>query len=589
MVKIATTFWARSVVARLMVPVLLMLGLVALLGVVSLGTGRRLQTARAALDRSQLVHLDLVEVRSLSRSLQRDALNLMIEKDRDELAIIHGKFENRSKDMRKLLVDLVHNPGFGGGRRRAVYLQSQAMVLQRLAEAAMAAAKGDRTAALDRFRSQVRPNERMASTIADALIADQDALVGRLLARSRDLELQAFVISLLASAVLFSLAAIATLMIVRRSVVQPLADIEAEMGRIAGGDTDGRTPHVDRQDELGRMARAIEVFRTSVADRARLQAATAEQERLEARRAIDRAKAEREAEEAEAAHNRAISISASNLERHIAEEIERLRRSALHLSGTSGELTGHSARAKQELEEVRDAVARAVHGAADIAIATSQFMTAIGQSSKSTRLSADLTAKATTEVAVLADQMALVQRNAMTVGNIVDVIGGIAKQTNLLALNATIEAARVGEAGKGFSVVASEVKTLADQSANAADEVAEKIAMMQDAARQAADSLMRIGDSISEIARGSDVLAVTIDEQAQSGDVINRNVTGAASDLNIVGGRVADVTMAAERVEGWAHQVRSDANQVEESATAITRALSAFFDNLHKVETPVLQ
>ncbi|MEG3175282.1 methyl-accepting chemotaxis protein [Sphingomonas sp. RB3P16] len=571
-----------------MVPVFLMLCLVGLLGLISLGTGQRLEAAREALDRSETVHVGLIEVRSLSRSLQRDALNLLIERDRGELRVIQGKFGHRSTQMRDLLGTLVRNPAFGHGNQRAAYLRSQAIVLDWLSAVATAAARGDTAQALDDFRKQVRPNERAASTIADALIIDQEQLVKRLLARSRYLERQDQIVSLIASISLFGLAATTTFMIVRRTVVRPLADIEADMGRIAAGDTEGRTPHVDRQDEIGRMARAIEVFRASVLERSRLQAQNAAQAGRDARAALDRAQAERQAEAAEALRNRTIGLSAKHLERQIAEALEGLRSSAAQLLDTSSELTGHSARASSELGEVRAAVTRAVDGATDIAVATTQFMTALGQSSKSTRQSAELTAEATADVALLAEQMALVQRNAMTVGNIVDVIGGIAKQTNLLALNATIEAARVGDAGRGFSVVAGEVKMLAGKSARAADEIAEKIATMQGAAHDASEGLARIGERIAEIAHGSNVLAVTIDEQAQSGSIINRNVTGAASDLDVVSGRVADVSAAAVAVEGWARHVRSDASQVEQSATAIAGALSLFFEKLHPAEPALL-
>lgn len=582
MVKSLLMIWPRSMVARLMVPVLLMLGLVALFGLVNFGTSVRLSSARARLEQSERVHIGLIEARSLSRSLQRDALNLLIEKNADELAIINRKFTSRSGEMRKLLSALARNPAFEAGSRRTAYFRSQAIVLDQLAAVASAVALDNASGALNDFRKQVRPNERAASAIADALISDQNTLVSGLLEDSRQLECQSLFVSLFAGAALFTLAATATLTIVRRTVVRPLADIESEMVRIAAGEIDGCTPHVERKDEIGRMARAIEVFRASVSERTRLQAANALQANLEASRALERAQAERNADEAEAEHNRIISTSAAQLELHIAQAIEILRKSALKLLDTSGELAGHSAQATRELGEVNGAVSRAVEGAADVAAATTQFMTALAQSSASTRLSAQLTSEATIDVAALSSQMELVRQNSLTVGNIVDVIGGIAKKTNLLALNATIEAARVGEAGMGFSVVAGEVKILAAQSARAADEIAEKIVAMQNASLLASDSLGRIGERIAEIAAGSGILAVTIEEQAQSGNVINHNINGAAMDLTVVSGRVTAVSAAAGEVEGLANQVRADATQVEGGAAAIAHALSAFFENLHR-------
>lgn len=90
-------------VARLMVPIAIMLGLVCLLGLIGYGTRERVQTARDAANAGQIVRISLIEVRSISRSLQRDALNLLLERNPSELAIIHGKFTKRSIQMRTQL------------------------------------------------------------------------------------------------------------------------------------------------------------------------------------------------------------------------------------------------------------------------------------------------------------------------------------------------------------------------------------------------------------------------------------------------------------------------------------------------------
>lgn len=570
-------------VARLLVPVALMFCLVCLLGVSSGISRSRVHAARRSVDQSERVHVDLIEVRSLSRSLQRDALNLLIENDPVELRIIQGKFVNRSHDMRALLGALDQNRAFDGGARRKTYMQTQMIVLDRLGTVAKDVTADDRAAALDIFRHQVRPNERAASRIADALILEQDGIVGRMLDRSRELEHQEMVINVATSIVLFGLAAGATFFIVRRSIVKPLSDIESAMERIAAGDTKGRTPHAEREDEIGRMARAIEFFRVAVLERETLQTESAHRQTLEAHRALDQARAERAAEHAETTRNRVIRDAAAALEAQAANAVAELRISARKLSSTSVELTGHSAASTRDLNEVEHAVIRAVGGATDIAAATNQFMTALDQSGTSTRQSADLTARATTHVEVLAGQMTEVKDNARTVGNIVDVIGGIANQTNLLALNATIEAARVGEAGKGFSVVAGEVKSLAEETRRATDMIAGKITTMQAAAQHASDSLTHIGAMIAEIAAGSNLLASTIHEQAQSGQTINRNVGGAASDLEAIGIRIGDVSTAAIGVNDLACEVRTDAAHVNESALAIDRALLTFFERLHTV------
>ena len=90
-------------------------------------------------------------------------------------------------------------------------------------------------------------------------------------------------------------------------------------------------------------------------------------------------------------------------------------------------------------------------------------------------------------------------RAAQEIGDVVKLITAIAEQTNLLALNATIEAARAGEAGRGFAVVASEVKSLASQTAKATDEISSHIAGMQGATQESVAAIKEIGGTIGQI------------------------------------------------------------------------------------------
>ncbi|MBD8700182.1 hypothetical protein IFT54_10160 [Sphingomonas sp. CFBP 13714] len=567
-------------VARLMVPVAIMLGLVCLLGLIGHGTRDRVQKARDAANAGQTVRINLIEVRSISRSLQRDALNLLLERDPRALAIIHGKFAKRSIQMRTQLAQLVRNP-IAGLSARSPYIASQIIVLRQLAIMADNATRNRQDRAWTVFRDDVRPNERMASKIADTLIASQEVEVERLFRNAHDLERQEVAISVAAGIILFALSAYGTVVIVQRTIVRPLLDIEHTLAVIAGGNAEGRTPHAERTDEIGRMSRAIEVFRASVVERGRLEADNSRQRLAEVQRERQIEDARRTAQTAEAERDRIVRQAATTLEGEIANVLAELRGAAGQLSTTSGELEDHSTDATRELDSVGVAVRRAIDGATDIAAATNQFMGAISQSSQSTRLSADLSAEAADCAARLAQDMTDVQNDARAIGAIVGVIRTIAARTKLLALNAAMEAARVGEAGKGFAVVADAVKSLAAQTADATGEIAEQIAGMQRGTGAAYAGLLHIRAMVEDMARGTDDLASSIGEQAQSGQVISRNVDGTATDLDLIGRLVTHVSVATQSTTGMAAKVRMDSRLVEDGASSIDAALLRFFETLH--------
>lgn len=563
-----------------MVPVAIMLGLVCVLGLIGLGTRGRVQTARDAANAGQIVRIRLIEVRSISRSLQRDALNLLLERDPQELAIIHGKFSTRSNQMRAQLAQLVRTQSVGLDWRNP-YIRSQMIVLRRLAIVADAASRGRQDRAWAVFRDDVRPNERIASRIADTLIATQEAEVEGLFRNAYDLERQEVAISILASIVLFSVAAYGTVLIVQRTIARPLLDIERTMAVIAGGNAEGRTPHAERHDEIGRMSRAIEIFRASVVERERLEAENGRQRLAEVERERQIEATRRQNENADAERNRVVRQAATTLETEIADVLAGLRGAARELSTTSGDLEDHSIGATRELGNVGVAVRRAIDGATDIASATMQFMGAIGQSSHSTRLSADLSAQAADRAGQLAQDMTNVQNDAHAIGAVVGLISTIAARTKLLALNAAIEAARVGESGRGFAVVADEVKMLATQTEDATGEIARQIAGMQQGTEAACAGLVQIRAMVEDMARGTDDLASSIGEQAQSGQIISRNVEGTATDLDLIGRLVSDVSVATKGAAGMASKVRTDSRLVEDGASSIDDALSRFFGQLH--------
>jgi methyl-accepting chemotaxis protein len=163
---------------------------------------------------------------------------------------------------------------------------------------------------------------------------------------------------------------------------------------------------------------------------------------------------------------------------------------------------------------------------------------------------------------------------AEAIGGIVRTISAIAEQTNLLALNATIEAARAGEAGRGFAVVASEVKNLARQAGTASADIAQRITAMQQATASAVEGLGQVDGIVKRIDGTQQTIAAATEEQTATVSEISRNVSEAAKGGSEIAGAVTAVAEAAKRTEGGAAEARRLSSELERLAAdleALTR------------------
>jgi methyl-accepting chemotaxis protein len=119
--------------------------------------------------------------------------------------------------------------------------------------------------------------------------------------------------------------------------------------------------------------------------------------------------------------------------------------------------------------------------------------------------------------------------SSQEIATVIKLINGIAEQTNLLALNATIEAARAGEAGKGFAVVASEVKELAQETARATEDISQRVEAIQADTAGAVEAISQISTVIGEINDFQATIAAAVEEQTATTNEMNRNVAEAAN------------------------------------------------------------
>ena len=152
---------------------------------------------------------------------------------------------------------------------------------------------------------------------------------------------------------------------------------------------------------------------------------------------------------------------------------------------------------------------------------------------------------------------------ASRIGEVVGLINTIASQTNLLALNATIEAARAGEAGKGFAVVAGEVKSLANQTARATQEISEQVSAIQSETREAVDAIQDISSTIGTINELSSAIAAAVEEQGAATGEIARSVQQAAAGTSHAADNVAVVASAAQETKNMADQVYGSADSLK--------------------------
>jgi len=328
-----------------------------------------------------------------------------------------------------------------------------------------------------------------------------------------------------------------TSMLIVAGLVPPLLAARKATARLAEGDRTVEVPGQQLRDELGELARAIQFFKEKLIA-AELMSATTNvdnQARIEAMLRKERA--------------------VSEFDERMARFVEEVGESAQSLMLSAGTMTEVASETTARSDDVSHAANDTSQRVQSTAAATEELAASIREIARQVQTQATATRDAVDQAKTTNSQVDGLRVSAERIGEVVQLIQTIASQTNLLALNATIEAARAGDAGKGFAVVANEVKSLANQTAKATEEIIDQVSAIQAATRSSVDAIRAITDRIAGINEISAAVAAAVEEQEAATAEISRNVQETSMSTDQVSANIGEVLHATQRAEQAARVV----------------------------------
>jgi methyl-accepting chemotaxis protein len=348
-----------------------------------------------------------------------------------------------------------------------------------------------------------------------------------------------------------------------RGLVKPLHAVTGAMSELAAGNLDVVIPGADRRDELGRVAKAVEVFKVNAVAQKKLEG---EQKEVEARSAAQR-------------RSDMIGL-ATKFERAVGGIIDTVSAASSELEATASTLTRTADMTQQMSASVNAASEAASSNVQAVASATDQMTASIGEIGRQVQNSSRIASEAVTQAEKTDARVNELSTAASRIGDVVKLITAIAEQTNLLALNATIEAARAGEAGRGFAVVAQEVKALAAQTAKATGDISTQISGMQAATQDSVAAIKEISGTIQQISEIATVIAAAVEQQnAATGD-ISRNIRQAASGTTEVASSITKVTQGAQETGAASSEMLSSARSLAKDCTHLRDEVGRFLESI---------
>lgn len=425
-------------------------------------------------------------------------------------------------------------------------------------------------------RSNIVESQKLRSQIQSSLEADllqidqdmhkiinfYDAHLGKLTSETELAVEVGITIMIAITTIAFTFAVAITYLYIHKYILARLCHLARITMHLSQGNTDIPLPKAI-SDELGNMASALIIFRDNLIQQRKLQA---QQEQLEKRLAEEK---------------KQVNISLAN---QLEERISLIVGSLANASSSMKTATNHMVSASHTSEEQTNIVANSANNTAQnaeaVASASAEFSMSLNHLDEQVQNASLIAEKMSNRVQHTGQVISSLEEAAQKIEQIIYIIGDIAGQTNLLALNATIEAAQAGDVGKGFSIVASEVKSLANQTVQATENISLNVRNIQDITQKTVADISGLVTEIKDVNQMTALIAQAINEQNNANVEIDKNIRNTAEGIQNISESIQSVTDATKQSKYASNDLLNVATDIDKQSTNLNIELKGLLEHM---------